>query len=370
MTTALIIKKTKKQKPPLNPIQKTFNRLKKKIETLKKEQDKHTQTLDTYLKFHNENISPARKQFLDLCTKEAKLIYPHYKNKGLFSNKERALVKRLISDRLETLFNADAINESDEELAMIIQEIVGNRYENKLEEAFETLKAETEEMFAENGVEIDLSDISAADGEEAFFEKLRSSTSDELFEKVFEQMKGEVPPFTKSKKELEKERQENEFAALQKKGMSGIYKQLAKLFHPDLEQDPVLKKEKEDLMKTLTSAYKNADLHTLLSLELKWLGQSSDHIKTRSDDQIKMYNMVLQKQIHSMQQEMEMALLHPKYNTIHRFTYFGSSQIMECMQETFSSMKRDIKSHLQAVKELESAQAVELIRNSIRSHRN
>ena len=71
-----------------------------------------------------------------------------------------------------------------------------------------------------------------------------------------------------------------------------------------------------------------------------------------------------------MQEEMDSALLHPKYCTIYRFTHFGSSQIMECMQDTLKKIQKDIKSHLQTVRQLESSQAAELIRNTIRSHRN
>ena len=295
MQNALIIKKIKKQKQPLNQFQKTFNKLKKKIESLKKEQEQHTSTLDTYLAFHNKHITPAKKHFLDLCKKEAKLLYKHYKAKEFFSKKERTAIKKMILNRLDTLFNANAIEESDEELSIILKEIVGNDYENRQEEEFASFKAKTEQLFEENGIDLDLSDLSEKDGEAAFFERLRSSTTEELFEKLFDQIRGETPPEMKSKKQLEEEKQEAELAFLQKKGISSLYKQLAKLFHPDLEQDPIRKKEKEDLMKVLTHAYKTADLHTLLSLEITWLGQSKEHIKTRTDDQLKMYNKVLQK---------------------------------------------------------------------------
>ena len=274
----------------------------------------------------------------------------------------------MILDKLDMLFNANAIDESDEELSTILQELVGNEYNNRAEEEFKSLKAKTEELFEENGIDIDLSDLSEKDGERAFFERLRSSTSEEIFEKLFDQIRGEAPPEMKSKRQLELEEQASALAALQKKGINSIYKQLAKLFHPDLEPDPLRKKEKEALMKTLTNAYNDADLHTLLSLEITWLGQSSDHIKTRSDDQIKMYNSVLQEQIKTIQQEMEEASMHPKYYTIHRFTCFGTSQVMECMEETLTAIQKDIKMHLRTVKQLQSSKAAELIRNTIRSY--
>jgi hypothetical protein len=56
-----------------------------------------------------------------------------------------------------------------------------------------------------------------------------------------------------------------------KRSIAKLYKQLARVLHPDLEQDRGLQSEKVQLMQELTEAYRQNDLHTLLRLELQWI---------------------------------------------------------------------------------------------------
>lgn len=60
----------------------------------------------------------------------------------------------------------------------------------------------------------------------------------------------------KSKKEINRELKAQKLADMQKQNLGQIYKQLAKVIHPDLEQDEELKNEKVELMKKLTDDYK------------------------------------------------------------------------------------------------------------------
>ena len=60
---------------------------------------------------------------------------------------------------------------------------------------------------------------------------------------------------------MEKEERTRQAEQLRNKSITSIYKQLAKVLHPDLEPDAERKQAKGTLMQELTAAYRNNDLH-------------------------------------------------------------------------------------------------------------
>ena len=66
--------------------------------------------------------------------------------------------------------------------------------------------------------------------------------------------------------------------------IKNLFRQLAKIFHPDREPLEHLKDEKTDLMKKITAAYENQDLYGLLKLEKEHLGP-----REFSEDKIEIY---------------------------------------------------------------------------------
>jgi hypothetical protein len=91
------------------------------------------------------------------------------------------------------------------------------------------------------------------------------------------------------------------------KSIQQLYRQLAKVLHPDLEQDPSLISVKEELMKQLTVAKERGDLLTMLQLELSWMQ------KDKSPEQLKLYNVTLREQIKDLQAQIQALFLHPRY---------------------------------------------------------
>lgn len=106
---------------------------------------------------------------------------------------------------------------------------------------------------------------------------------------------------------------------MQKRSLNTIYKQLAKTFHPDLEPDNEKKKQKEELMKKLTVAYEKSDLYMLLSLELEWMNNSGGIAKSHSDEQLKIYNLILKDQVEELQRDIHFIWDFPKYYPLQRF---------------------------------------------------
>ena len=95
------------------------------------------------------------------------------------------------------------------------------------------MKNRMEELFKESGVNIDLSKINLGDDEQDIAAKVFAA-----MDEAMSGMEDAPPNKPKSKREIQKEQEKaQELEALQKKELSSIYKQLAKEFHPDLEQD-------------------------------------------------------------------------------------------------------------------------------------
>jgi len=133
----------------------------------------------------------------------------------------------------------------------------------------------------------------------------------------------------KSKKQLEREEREKQAAEVKSKSISRIYKQLAKVLHPDLEQDAELRVYKELQMRELTTAYEKNDLHTLLRLELEWIQKEEANLEKLTDDKLKIYNEVLKEQISDLEEESFSLLQHPRYQPLLRLAMFpGEVKIM------------------------------------------
>lgn len=129
--------------------------------------------------------------------------------------------------------------------------------------------------------------------------------------------------FNKLVKKIEKLRQELEQTnKARTKNISSIYRQLAKAFHPDLEQDEELKLEKEHLMKELTAAYEKNDLHTLLRLEIFWIKKEENNPDKLSDDKLKIYNEALKEQVQELEDEIDVLSEHPRYEPLQKFAMF------------------------------------------------
>ena len=136
-------------------------------------------------------------------------------------------------------------------------------------------------MFEDLGFEVDLSvlhpDMSPAD---------YAAYTAEVAEDLAMQTESQESKRKKSRKQLEREEQERRAEEVRKKSIASIYKQLARVLHPDLEPDPALRRHKETVMQQLTVAYHNHDLHTLLRLELEWIQREQSNLDRMTDDKL------------------------------------------------------------------------------------
>ncbi len=316
----LIIGKKIKQK--LNKQQQTFNRLINKLEKLQSEKEKTAKDLNEKLDYYGKYISPLEIKISSLHSRSAKIFYEFYKTRGeKLSDIDKEALKAMITAQINQ-FSDFSREEYDDELKEIIEFLEGESYEELVESDFQAIKNDMSETFKEMGFDVDLDDLSSDLSEEEIIRK--------MFEKVgsvkeqIEDKENAEPKRKKTKKQIEKEEREKEVEEAKHKSIAGIYKSLAKVFHPDLERDAEKQKEKEVLMKRLTAAYKENDLHTLLVLELEWLQKEEDDLEKLSDEKLKIYNQALKEQTEDLEAQIFFTEQHPRYFPLQKyFSFFG-----------------------------------------------
>lgn len=106
----------------------------------------------------------------------------------------------------------------------------------------------------------------------------------------------------KTRKQIENEALAIKIKEAKSKSINTIYRQLAKILHPDLEQDEVLKSEKAKVMQDVTQAYQEKNLPALLRLELTWINKEK-LLDIHTDDNLLAYHELLKEQIERLEAE-------------------------------------------------------------------
>jgi hypothetical protein len=309
--TALIIGKLDQQ--ILTKEQQTFNRLIKKIEKLQGELQQTTVILDKHLNYYGKHIHPLILEITTLKKDVVKLMYGFLTTGKGLSAKEKNALRFLLNDLLNEIFSIEQ-KEPDKDLKEIF-DAVSVEGENADEQHLVEMKEMMGGLFEKMGLHVNLDDLNSQMSEEDFMRKMAE------IKDTFEQQsdRGKNTTRKKTKKQLEKEERERQLEEARGKSISNIYRQLAKVFHPDLEQDPGIKLEKEELMKRLTTAKEGGDLLTILQLELAWIHKEDAHLNQMSNDKLNLYNITLKEQVKELEEQVEALLYHPRYELLHVF---------------------------------------------------
>jgi hypothetical protein len=264
------------KKSSLSKEQKTFNKLIQQIASLRQELADLTAVLDKQRQHYIKHIYPFVQQLTELRGQMVVLMngFMHIA-KGL-SDHEKEDLRALVLHMLQDIFR---FQQGDPE--------------GELLDIFNAL-----------------SDMTYHDINEQYLAKLRAAAaSDETL----------PAPVTTNKRERYKEEKERLLDALRRKNIQQLYRQLAKFFHPDLEQDPSRIQFKEDLMKQLVIAKENEDLLTMLQLELQWIEQEDRHPDQLTNDKLNLYNTTLKEQVKELQEQINSLFNHPKYEFLQSF---------------------------------------------------
>ncbi|MBC7889924.1 MAG: hypothetical protein H7Z13_18770 [Ferruginibacter sp.] len=357
-TQSLVISSGGKQ--VLTKNQQAFNKLTQKIEKLHKDIERRQFQFDTALQIYGNDVFPVKSRLAGYRRQLVTILWDIYKSKKLSKTDQRHL-KTILKDQVQELCS-QMEGGPDEALKKMFAELEGISFERIMQREKEMMKSELEEMFDEMEMDIDFDGVDLHD-EKAMAEKM-AEVRQKLTEKEEEdeeQFKRDRLKKKKTAKQQENERIRQAVDEMKQKNISTIYKQLAKLFHPDLERDEERKLEKDVLMKELTAAYEAKNLHALLTLELKWIHKENDHLESLSEEKLSIYLQILREQANDMEHEMYAIFQQPRYQVL--VQEFGLG-VQRAPLETVKAHLRDLQNMDIAFKsDLENFQSPHALRH-------
>jgi hypothetical protein len=359
---SLIITKAGKQK--LSKNQEAFNKLTEKIEKLQKDIEKKQLQFDLALKIFGNELYPAQLKMLATRYKLITVLWEIYKSNKLAKTDQRHL-KNVLQFHLQQYFMQTDI-EPDAILQNIFSEIEGISYEKMMQDEKEKESAQMQEIFDKMNIDIKGLDI---DDEVAIAKKIAEARQKmaAIQEERNERFKQRQQKKSKTAKQVEYEKMQKAADELKQKNISTIYKQLAKLFHPDLEQDAERKAEKEILMKELTAAYEVKNLHALLTLELQWIHKENDHLESLTEDKLAIYLQILKEQARDLETEKNNILNQHQYSAlVNQFGFSVQRYPVEIVRQHVKTAHDIAKDFESDIANFESDMALRHVKNMIK----
>ena len=278
----------------LSKEQKAFNAKILAIKTLQEELERLSTNIPKAVEVYNKTIQPYKKEY-NKIRKEFIIILDVYGSKVKFTKRDKEILSNYILIEISDLL------EENEDLQDLYTKYNGLCHTEQIKMEEEELKIRAADFFKTHfKAEIDMS-LSLDEMQEEMHRKLSEGSKDQF-------AKEKQPK--KSKAELNRDKKVKETEEIQRKSIREIYLDLIKVFHPDTEQEPDKKIEKEEISKNITVAYRNNDLFSLIKLETAYLERNSERISKLSEDRLKLYNDMLTKQ----KKELENDLYRLKYS--------------------------------------------------------
>ncbi len=340
-------------KKVLTKNQEAFNKLTKRIEKLHKDVEKKELQFDTALKIYGDEIHPIVNQLAGHRRKLVTVLWDAYQSHKLSKTDQRHL-KNILKYHVTELCHLPE-GRKDADLNEMFAKLNGETFEKMEQREKEALKEEMLRAAKLMDLDIDLEDMDMGDIN-SVHEKVneleqKMAEKQEQEEQQYAQFKKKKPEKKKTAKQLESERMQKATDEMKQKNISTIYKQLAKLFHPDLEQDEERKIEKEALMKELTAAYEAKNLHSLLMLELKWIHNENDHLETLGEEKLSIYLQILREQARDLEFEVNSIAHQPRYSVlmevcglrVQRYPLETVYQHLSELKRVESTFKKDLK---------------------------
>jgi hypothetical protein len=298
--------------PRLNEAQQTFRNLLAKVDSLRASIDSEEERLDAALSFYAAEVAPRLGRQAVLRKDLVRALAP-YLNETLFPRKqERLEMKELIQELLDEIAKTEK-GLTDIDLREVYGVVHGVSYAEHERKTLAAVKENLERMYAEAGLAADFSELDSAANEADFMAKAEELTARVRKLKEAETDAARCHDHSKHSTGDEQLRAAEEF---QKQSVAKIYKQLARVLHPDLERDSERQKQKVELMQELTVAFRQNDLHTLLRLEMQWIENEGGDIEHLTNEKLAVYNQVLAGQVEGLERRLQDMALHQRYRPI------------------------------------------------------
>jgi hypothetical protein len=300
----------------LSPAQVEFNKLMKRLENTRTKKERERRRLDGLLSYYVAEVMPLVARANQLNWSILQLSCALFNKTKFTAHRKESLADLLWHKGQELLGDGHGLSAEELEAVRTLTEPLHSDDPEQDAAEFMEMREMVEHMAQACGVELDLSGIELTDDTEEVERKIYERF-DEAMAKA-----GQAPPadtHRPTKAQLAREKKKLELEEAKRRDLKSLYKQLAKVLHPDLETDSAKKLQKEEWMKRLTTAHANNDLRELLSIEMEWLGVEANNLASASDQKLKVYSAVLKEQIAEIQRQTEDLLNEPEYMALGRF---------------------------------------------------
>jgi len=302
--------------------QRRFNKLLARIETLRAQKAAETAKLDAALAEYGRRVAPLElKEHAQRCALVRTLAGFWRAPKGL-GKRQRACLRDLLLGQFVFLEARLAVEEGGD-LDVLLDDLLADKKRGQEEEdkklgiVWDEDGDESEDDGADSGPGMNLKEMA----KKIFGRMSGAYEDDEADEDEAERDEGEHE--NKGRKQtaaqLKREQREKEMEAARKRGIATIYKQLAKVLHPDLERDPARQAEKLALMQQVTAAYQAGDLHTLLQLELEFIHREENRAAELSEQKLAIYCDLLDEQVAQLEGDLHRLIGEPRYVVLRPF---------------------------------------------------
>jgi hypothetical protein len=303
---------------PLSKEQQNFNRIVRRIEKLQKQILNETDKLEQLNYLYNVEVYPSVLESGRLKIQLCHLLHKKRQVIKLSAGQNKKL-DELLFDFLDDAFS---VVEPDDATKELYSKYSNFSYAEELSNQEQATKEDFRDMLY-NRFGLDLDPSLLTDNPD--FEKIA-----EELKKQWEQKESGKKAKPKTKKQLAKEELEKQKAALKNRSLRSIYVALAKILHPDTEQNEALKIEKEEMMKMVTVAYESKDLMRLLQLETLWMRKHDENINNLDASTLNAYIHLLMDQANELELELQMLYMNPAYSAV---LAFGRQDIQSASRE-------------------------------------
>jgi hypothetical protein len=312
----------KQNAAPLSKDQRNFNRLLEEVELWREKLAARAAFLDECLAFYAGTLHPLNQTFINCHKEVVRSLAPAWRGQikpALGKNQMKTLGDALLS--LLRIIKTEEEGLHDDDLIQLRKALVAAGVKDSEAAEFEHFRIEMEELCEKEGLDVDFSNFTSDAPPEQIAAILAelSAKAKQLYQEEENQRQTAQPEDWKTRKELAREQQEQRLEEARSRSIGTIYRQLARILHPDLEMDPQRKVEKEALMKQLTVAYKQGDIYSLLKLELEWIRGEEGDTSRLSEKKLAIYNEVLEEQCRTLEREYRNLHMQPRYCALKRY---------------------------------------------------
>ncbi len=279
----------------ITPAQKKFNTLVSRIERQRQRLKEWQDLMPIYQEEVLNRFGPLRERYADFQAMLVVLLDAHCL-KNRLTRAQMATVSHIIVNICEELI----LDHGRDDLKSIANRHGGMDFDDQ-QELKKTMGEDMLRAMLESEFELDLDGVELdTDDPHGTAERLGIILDEQRCD-----AEARRPRRKKTARQLAREQQEKEEEARISRSIQTVYRQLVAALHPDREKDPEEHRRKTDLMQEVTVAYKNRDLLQLLELQLRVEQIDRDEINRISEERLKHFNKILQRQSQELKQEIE-----------------------------------------------------------------